>query len=75
MHRLGFGDACFGVPELERRLLKCVRGKKVKVPTTDCSIVNKQMYLRVLLQKPTGKAPDGRHRAQVHLTKKEVVAP
>lgn len=67
MHRLGLVDACFRVPEPERRTLRHVWGKH----TRDCSIVNQQMYLGVLLQKPPGKAPDGGHRAQVHLAKQE----
>lgn len=46
-------------------------GKHVKAHTTDCSIVNQQMYLRTLLQKPPGKAPDGGHRAQVYLPKQK----
>lgn len=29
------------------------------------------MYLRALLQKPPGKAPDGGHRAQVYLPKQK----
>lgn len=62
-------DACFRVPELERGLLRYVWGKH----TADASIVNEQMYLRVLLQKPPGKAPDGGHGAQVHLAKQEKV--
>lgn len=33
------------------------------------------MYLRRLSQKPLNKAPDGGHRAQVHPTKQEAVAP
>lgn len=67
--RLGLVDACFRVPELERRLPRYVWGKH----TADSSIVNEQMYLRILLQKPAGKAPDGGHRAQVHLAKQEAV--
>lgn len=69
VHRLCFGDACFGVLELERRLLKCVGEKQIRAHTTDRSVVNQQMYLRILLEKPAGEGPDGGHRAQVHLAK------
>lgn len=49
-------------------------GEAVKAHTTDCSIVNQEMYLMILLQKPLSEASDRVHRAQVHLTKQETVA-
>ena len=51
------------------KLWKCVEGTQVKAHTTDCSSVNQQVNLRTLMQQALSKAPDGGHRAQVHLTK------